>query len=179
MSSVLQPSLPSAAYVDPGFFMREKAGIFQREWMAACRTEQIASAGDWQVFNMAGDDVLVVRAKDGVVRAFHNVCRHRGARLCAGRDEPVKPGRQRCRLPFWPMASFAAPITPGSTARMVRYSRRHTSPRARASTAPISRSIQSAARNGAASFSCTCRPPTPDRSRHNSAWFPPVSPITT
>jgi len=93
MSSVLQPSLPSAAYVDQGFFMREKAGIFQREWMAACRTEQIASAGDWQVFNMAGDDVLVVRAKDGVVRAFHNVCRHRGARLCAGRDEPVKPGR--------------------------------------------------------------------------------------
>ena len=89
----LQPSLPSSAYTDAAFYAREQAGIFRQEWTIACRAEEIANPGDWRVFDMAGDDVLVVRAKDGVLRAFHNVCRHRGARLCAAHDEAVKPGR--------------------------------------------------------------------------------------
>jgi len=89
----LQPSLPSSAYTDPADYAREQSAIFQREWMAACRAEEIPNPGNWQVLNIAGDDVLVVRAQDGVLRAFYNVCRHRGARLCAGQDEPQKPGR--------------------------------------------------------------------------------------
>ena len=89
----LAPSLPSTAYTAPSFYEREKAGIFQREWMAVCRTEEIPNAGDWQVFDMAGDDVVVVRAKDGMLRAFYNVCRHRGARLCASPAEIPQPGR--------------------------------------------------------------------------------------
>ncbi len=89
----LAPSLPSSAYVDADFYAREKAGIFEREWMVACREEEIPAAGDWRVFDMAGNDVLVVRARDRVLRAFYNVCRHRGARLCAGHDEAAKIGR--------------------------------------------------------------------------------------
>jgi Rieske 2Fe-2S family protein len=61
--------------------------------MAACREEEIPGAGDWRVFDVAGNDVLVVRAQDGVLRAFYNVCRHRGARLCAAHDEAPKAGR--------------------------------------------------------------------------------------
>jgi Rieske 2Fe-2S family protein len=93
MTSTLQPALPSTAYTDPAFFAREKAGIFDREWTATCRAEEIANPGDYKVLNVAGDDILIVRAKDGILRAFHNVCRHRGARLCAAHDEPRKSGR--------------------------------------------------------------------------------------
>ena len=93
MTSTLQPSLPSTAYTDPAFFAREKAGIFDREWTTACRAEEVANPGDYKVLNLTGDDVLIVRAKDNILRAFHNVCRHRGARLCAAPDEPRKPGR--------------------------------------------------------------------------------------
>ncbi len=89
----IEPSLPSMAYIDPAQFAQEKACIFESEWMAACRSDEIAGAGDWRVFDVVGNDVLVVRAQDGVLRAFYNVCRHRGARLCAGQDEPLKPGR--------------------------------------------------------------------------------------
>jgi Rieske 2Fe-2S family protein len=89
----LQASLPSIAYTDADQFARERACIFEREWVAACRADEIPGSGDWQVFDLAGNDVLVVRGSDGVLRAFYNVCRHRGARLCAARDEPAKPGR--------------------------------------------------------------------------------------
>jgi Rieske 2Fe-2S family protein len=89
----LQPSLPSSSYTDPAQYAREKSCIFESEWMAACHASDISATGDWRVFDIAGNDVLVVRAQDNVVRAFYNVCRHRGARLCAAHDEPQKPGR--------------------------------------------------------------------------------------
>ncbi len=93
VNSAMQPSLPSSAYTDPAHFALERAQIFTAEWMVACRAEEIPRPGDWRVFDIAGDDVLVIRGKDGTLRAFFNVCRHRGARLCAAVDEPAKPGR--------------------------------------------------------------------------------------
>jgi Rieske 2Fe-2S family protein len=89
----LVPSLPSVAYTSPTHFTREVALIFNPGWMAVCRAEEIAQNGDWRVVNLVGDDILVVRGRDGVLRAFYNVCRHRGARLCAGAEEVPKPGR--------------------------------------------------------------------------------------
>jgi Rieske 2Fe-2S family protein len=89
----LQPSLPSTAYTQPEQYAQEKSCIFEREWMAACRADEIPAAGTWRVMNIAGSDILVIRAADGVLRAFYNVCRHRGARLCAAADEAPKPGR--------------------------------------------------------------------------------------
>jgi Rieske 2Fe-2S family protein len=89
----LHPSLPSAAYTQPAQYAREVSSIFEREWMAACRDDEISAPGDWRVVDVAGNDVLLVRAADGVLRGFYNVCRHRGARLCAAADEPCKPGR--------------------------------------------------------------------------------------
>jgi Rieske 2Fe-2S family protein len=89
----LQPSLPSSAYTDPAHFAREQTHIFAVEWMVACRTEEVSKPGDWLVMDMSGDDILVVRDKHNTLRAFFNVCRHRGARLCAAAGEPAKPGR--------------------------------------------------------------------------------------
>ncbi len=89
----LEPSLPSSAYWDKEVFAQEKACIFLKDWSAVCRSEEVANAGDYAVIDLAGEDLLVVRDKDGALHAFYNVCRHRGARLCRGKDEPQKPGR--------------------------------------------------------------------------------------
>jgi Rieske 2Fe-2S family protein len=90
---MLEKSLPSRDYTEEAAFAREKETIFAREWVAVCREADIEGAGDWEVFDIAGESVLLVRGKDGVLSAFYNVCRHRGARLCAPKGEPQKPGR--------------------------------------------------------------------------------------
>ena len=91
-SVALEPSLPSSAYTDPAQFAAEKDKIFTREWMVACRAEEVAGAGAWKVVDLVGESILLVRGKDGALNAFYNVCRHRGAQLCPSAGEP-KPGR--------------------------------------------------------------------------------------
>ena len=86
---VLQKSLPSAYYHAEEIFAREKERIFAREWFCAAREEQVACPGDYLVLNVAGESVLVVRDKNGEVKAHYNVCRHRGARLQPAPGEEV------------------------------------------------------------------------------------------
>lgn len=90
--SAMAPSLPSAAYLDPAQFAAETARIFAREWMVACRSEEIAGPGAYKVVDLVGESVLVRRGADGRLHAHHNVCRHRGSRLCLG-DAPRKAGQ--------------------------------------------------------------------------------------
>ena len=82
--AAMTPSLPSRSYIDPSQFSEEKTRIFAREWMAACRSEEVPGPGDFHVVDLLGESVLIRRGADGGLRAHHNVCRHRGARLCLG-----------------------------------------------------------------------------------------------
>jgi len=77
----LQKSLSRAYYHSGEIFAREKDHIFSREWFCAAREEQVAGPGDYLVLEIAGESILVVRDKNGEVKAHYNVCRHRGARL--------------------------------------------------------------------------------------------------
>jgi len=79
----MQESLPSRFYTDASIFARENADIFRRSWTCAGREEDVPSPGDTAVIDLLGESVLVSRLKDGSLRAHYNVCRHRGARLCA------------------------------------------------------------------------------------------------
>jgi glycine betaine catabolism A len=85
----MQKSLPSSYYLAEEIFAQEKERIFCREWFCAAREEQVATAGDFVVLDIAGESVLVVRTKEGDVKAHYNVCRHRGARLIAAPGEPT------------------------------------------------------------------------------------------
>jgi glycine betaine catabolism A len=85
--SPLEKSLPSSCYLTEEFFARERELIFCREWFLAGREEQLPDAGDYLVLNVAGESILVVRAKDGALKAHYNVCRHRGARLCPSLED--------------------------------------------------------------------------------------------
>jgi carnitine monooxygenase subunit len=77
-------SLPAWIYRDAEFFEREKQAIFRNSWQVVCHLSDIPQAGDFHTFEFFGESVVVLRAEDGGVRAFHNVCRHRAARLLDG-----------------------------------------------------------------------------------------------
>src|SRR5690242_8748069 len=75
-------TLPGRYYTSAQVFQEEQERVFLRHWVCAGREEQIAEPGDYFVRDIDTESVIVVRAEDGMVRAFHNVCRHRGARIC-------------------------------------------------------------------------------------------------
>jgi Rieske 2Fe-2S family protein len=82
--SGLEPTLPSSWYRSDAVFAVEKERIFCREWLCVARAEELAEAGAWRVLDVLGESVLLVRNREGRLRAFYNVCRHRGSRLCRG-----------------------------------------------------------------------------------------------
>ena len=70
--------LPGKAYHDDAIFEWEREEIFYRDWLAVARAEDIAEPGSFLVREVLDESVLLVRGRDDVVRAFYNVCRHRG-----------------------------------------------------------------------------------------------------
>ena len=88
----LERTLPREAYFADAIWQRERERIFGREWVCIGRSEELPQAGDYLVLDLAGESVLVVRSRSGDLRAFYNVCRHRGCRLVL--DSPVKPSSE-------------------------------------------------------------------------------------
>jgi phenylpropionate dioxygenase-like ring-hydroxylating dioxygenase large terminal subunit len=77
-------SLPAWIYRDPEFFEREKTAIFRKSWQVVCHVNDVPDTGDFHSFEFLGESIVVLRGEDGQLRAFHNVCRHRAARLIDG-----------------------------------------------------------------------------------------------
>ena len=76
-------SLVGADYHTAEVFERERERIFHADWYCVGRAEDVAT-GSFVVVDVVGESVILVRDRDGVLRAFLNACRHRGARLCDG-----------------------------------------------------------------------------------------------
>jgi phenylpropionate dioxygenase-like ring-hydroxylating dioxygenase large terminal subunit len=75
-------TLPAQYYVDVNYFNREMDALFRRMWICAGRTEQVERPGQFFVREVVGESLIVTRSPSTEVRAFYNVCRHRGTRLC-------------------------------------------------------------------------------------------------
>jgi choline monooxygenase len=80
-------AFPARCYVEPAAFERDRRAVFARSWQSVARSAQVAGPGDHVVADIAGVPLLIVRDADGVLRALHNVCRHRAGPLatCDGR----------------------------------------------------------------------------------------------
>jgi glycine betaine catabolism A len=74
--------LAAAWYFDPAHYRHELERIWYRQWIYACRAADLASARSFRTLTVGDQSILLVRGEDGVARAFHNTCRHRGAALC-------------------------------------------------------------------------------------------------
>ena len=77
------PSL-AAFYTDAAVLATERARLFTRSWALVASNEEVASPGAYVTAFVGGMPLAVVRGHDGVLRAFHNVCRHRGITLLEG-----------------------------------------------------------------------------------------------
>ncbi|GMG82024.1 aromatic ring-hydroxylating dioxygenase subunit alpha [Paralimibaculum aggregatum] len=76
-------ALPAEIYTDPALHARARSQILLRGWHYVCHGSNIPETGDYYAFELMGEDLFVIRGRDGEMRAFYNVCQHRGHTLVA------------------------------------------------------------------------------------------------
>ncbi|MEO1493906.1 MAG: Rieske 2Fe-2S domain-containing protein [Pseudomonadota bacterium] len=77
-------AIPKSAYTSDAFLDAEIERIFKREWVCVGRADQLANAGDYLTYDLAGQPILIVRDGEGALRAMSNVCLHRMSTLLHG-----------------------------------------------------------------------------------------------
>ena len=75
-------ALDQGFYTDPAIYQLELDRIVMRNWIFAGHASQIPDVGDYLVFRLVNESAIIVRGNDGKIRAFANVCRHRGSLVC-------------------------------------------------------------------------------------------------
>lgn len=84
--------VPAEAYVSPEYARAEQERLWRKVWLQAGRIEDIPNVGDFITFDVLTDSVIITRVSDSEIRAYHNVCPHRGRRLVDG-----APGQRNAR----------------------------------------------------------------------------------
>ncbi len=74
-------SLPGWLYTDPRFFELERQKVFRQSWHIVGHINDAPKPGDYVTLDVLGERVVTLRGSDGVLRSFHNVCRHRAAKI--------------------------------------------------------------------------------------------------
>lgn len=76
-------TLPQQLYVGREAFEFDMQVMLKSVWLYACTVAHVKKPGDYYLFDLANNSIIIVRGRDGEVRAFYNSCRHRGARICS------------------------------------------------------------------------------------------------
>ncbi|CAD5109474.1 glycine-betaine demethylase subunit GbcA [Zestomonas carbonaria] len=92
-------SLPQPFYNDERLFQIDMQEIFHKEWLIAGMTCEIPAKGNYLTLQIGANPVIVIRGAEGQIHAFHNVCRHRGSRLCV--SEKGKVAKLVCPYHQW------------------------------------------------------------------------------
>ncbi len=101
--SALRATLGGAYYASPDVFAAEQERIFEAMWFCATRSSDLALPGRFKKVQIGSESVLLVRGRDGLLRAFLNICRHRGAQLCTEAEGQVRRSL-RCPYHSWTYA---------------------------------------------------------------------------
>jgi phenylpropionate dioxygenase-like ring-hydroxylating dioxygenase large terminal subunit len=96
----LIPTLAGQYYTDPALFGLEQSKIFEQMWFCAVRSAELPTPGSFKQVQVGRESVLVVRGRDGALRAFLNICRHRGAKICTEESGEAKRSLQ-CPYHAW------------------------------------------------------------------------------
>ena len=91
--------IPGSRYTSRAFFRQEFDNVWAKCWLLLGRDSEMRSPGDWQMEEVGPESILMVRQEDGSIRAFYNVCQHRGNRLVF--DETGHARRFVCRYHSW------------------------------------------------------------------------------
>ena len=92
--------LPGWCYHSPALLELEKDQLFKTHWQIACHVSDIPDAGSYLSFDLCEERAIIVRDNDLEVRAFHNICRHRGSRLVA-KEQGTCPNALICPFHGW------------------------------------------------------------------------------
>ena len=103
LDPMTSPSLPSRYYTDEPIYRDEMRKIHQRSWCYVGHASDVAEPGMYFTDMVGEQPILVVRGQDGEIRAFYNVCQHRGHELLKGR------GRLKTKGHFLPLSRLALP----------------------------------------------------------------------
>ncbi|HET7249763.1 MAG TPA: aromatic ring-hydroxylating dioxygenase subunit alpha [Gemmatimonadales bacterium] len=77
-------TMPGRYYTSVDVLHEEEEKIWRRHWISVGRSAELASPGDYRTVEIGGESLIVLRDQQGQLRAFFNICRHRGTRLCTG-----------------------------------------------------------------------------------------------
>jgi len=105
MSSDIAPTLPADWYTDADHFQRELSLVWARNWACIGREKDWPEAHAFRVVEVAGQQLVVLRDREGELRAYLNTCRHRGSRLCEKDSGRLPGGRLICPYHAWTYAS--------------------------------------------------------------------------
>ncbi len=97
--AIAVPLIPTGRYTDPAFFALERSRVFARTWLFVGHESEWPASGSYRLTSRSGAPIVVVRGEDGVLRAFYNACRHRGAPVT--RDECGTARRLTCQYHSW------------------------------------------------------------------------------
>jgi len=97
----LEAGLPAAWFHDPAHYRQELEAFWYARWIAVAREEEIPAAGAYRVVAIGTQSIVVLRAEDGSLRAFHNTCRHRGSILCTAQQGAFARSRIVCPYHAW------------------------------------------------------------------------------
>ena len=92
-------TLPQGLYVSEEAFHFDAEVMLKSVWLYACTVAHVKSPGDYFVFELGGNSIIVVRGKDNEVRAFWNSCRHRGSKICL--EQRGRAARLTCPYHQW------------------------------------------------------------------------------
>lgn len=93
-------TLPGRYYYDADLFALEQERIFSTSWICVGRADAVAEPGQYFLATVGTENVIVLRGRQGGLRAFLNVCRHRGARVCLAERGQLRSTMQ-CRYHAW------------------------------------------------------------------------------
>jgi phenylpropionate dioxygenase-like ring-hydroxylating dioxygenase large terminal subunit len=82
--------IPVQRYYDRTFYELERRNVWSRVWQMACRLEEIPKPGDYVVYDIFDQSVIITRVDEKRVKAFHNACRHRGVQLAVDRGNAAQ-----------------------------------------------------------------------------------------
>ena len=97
----LKAGLPAHWYRDPAQHARELDVFWYGRWIAVAREEELPSPGDYRVVGIGTQSVVLLRDGDGILRGFHNTCRHRGSILCTAERGSFTRARITCPYHAW------------------------------------------------------------------------------
>ncbi|MDJ0780001.1 MAG: ring-hydroxylating oxygenase subunit alpha [Gammaproteobacteria bacterium] len=120
-TAVRSHSIDTRCYVDPRFLQIEREQVFHRSWQFVCHEEKLRAPGSYVALDIEGQSVVALRNRDGELRAYYNVCKHRGHELLFGEGQTK---RITCPYHAWTYDLDGALVTAPRSEHIENFERR-------------------------------------------------------